>query len=209
MLTSLGVEPNPPGAFAQYTLPTIYDPRTRTTVMDSVKIVAYLDETYPDTPAMFTPPTRTFIHAFQTALFSNVQEHLSLLLAQSIVAKLNAPSQTYLRLKLEAIFGCKVEEILTPEQRAERWSNLEKGFSVVASWLELTGDGRLLLMGGDGADDGNSLLCHADTSIAGMLIYARAGFGEESEEWQRIESLDGGRWKRFLNYFAKWVDTSR
>lgn len=177
--------------------------------MDSLKIVAYLDETYPDTPALFPSPTRSLTYAFQDALYLNVMQHLSLLLAPTLVAKLNAPGQAYLRPKLERIFGCKVEDILTPEKHVELWAALEKGLNALASWFEGAGDGRLLLMGGgSGADGGDGLLCHADTSIAGFLAYARVGWGEESEEWQRIANFDGGRWKRFLKYFEKWVDTS-
>ena len=45
--------------------------------MDSIKIVAYLDEAYPDTPPLFTPPTRSLTYAAQDALYSNVMQHLS------------------------------------------------------------------------------------------------------------------------------------
>lgn len=205
-LISLGLPPNDPGAFAPYTLPAIYDPRTGTTVMDSIKIIAYLDETYPDTPPLFPLATRSLIHAFQAILHTTAQEHFSLLLVPHMITKLNGPSQDHLNTKLETIFGCKAADILTLEQRAERWSTLEQGLTVLASWFELAGDGRLLLMGGDGAD--GTGVCHADTSIAGMLKYARVGFGEDSEEWQRVERLNGGRWKRFLNFFDKVADAS-
>lgn len=208
LLISLGVKPNPPEAFAEYTLPAIHDPRTGTTVMDSLKIIAYLDDTYPDTPAMFPSPTRSLTYAFHDALYRNVMQHLSLLLAPILVSKLNAPGQVYLRTKLEIIFGCQVEDIVTTEKRVELWTALEKGLGVVASWFDAPRDGRLLLMGGSGADGSDGPLCHADTCIAGFLVYARLGWGEESEEWRRIESFDGGRWKRSLKYFDTWVDTS-
>ena len=132
-----------------------------------------------------------------------------MLLAPTMITKLYAPGEAYLRPKLERIFGRKIEDVLTAEKRADEWAALEKGFGLLASWFEAAGDGRLLFMGGGGTEGSNGTLCHADTSIAGLLVYARVGWGEESEEWRRIESLDGGRWKRFLAFFEKWVDTSR
>lgn len=209
MLKPLGVEPNPPSAYAPYTLPAIYDPRTRTTVMDSAKIATYLDETYPDTPAILPPATRVLQHAFLEAMRSTVHQPFSIISFLPCVEKLNPPSHAYWRTKLEGIFGRRLEDLSPPgsEQRTQQWAAVETGFSTMASWLDAAGDDRLLLLGG-GADGRDSPICHADTAIAAFLISIRFVLGEHSEEWRRVESLNNGRWKRYLDYFEKWADAS-
>lgn len=208
-LESLGVEPNPPSAYAPYTLPAIYDPRTRTSVMDSAKIAAYLDKTYPDTPAILPPATRVLQFAFLDAMYSAVEQPLSKTTIHPCNEKLNPPSRAYWREKLEGIFGCRLEDLSPPgsEQRTQQWAAAEKGLSTVASWFDAAGDDRLLLLGG-GADGRDSPICYADTVIAAVLIHTRFALGEQSEEWRRIEGLDNGRWKRYLDYFEKWADVS-
>ncbi|KAH9930239.1 uncharacterized protein B0H18DRAFT_873330 [Fomitopsis serialis] len=206
LLTSLGVEASP--SPISFTLPAIYDPRTGTAMMDSLKIARYLDETYPDTPVLLPPDTRVFQHAFQDALLSAVHMKLIPLLICACVTKLNPPSEAYFREAREVTFGCTVEELSPPEKRPEQWDAVEKGFGVLASWVETAGDDRLLLTGGGPAGDA-SRVRHADISIAGLLIWVRAIYGEESEEWRRVKSFDGGRWKRFLDFFEQWADTSR
>ena len=206
LLKSYGLKPNPPSAFAPYTLPAIYDPRTGRAIMDSVKIVAYLDETYPDTPPLFASSTRVLQYAFQDALFTVLQLPFAYLVLHDCVGKLNPPSSVYFRKKLESIVGCRLEEVSPPgsEKRAEQWTTVEKGFGTVASWFDAAGDGRLFILGGD-ADGQDAHVCHADIALASFLLYARAMLGEESGEWARVQNLDNGRWKRLLNYCERWA----
>lgn len=208
VLKPLGVEPNPPTAYAPYTLPAIYDPRTRSTIMESTKIATYLDETYPDTPALLSPTTRVLQHAFLDALNTTVQQPCSMLTLHPCIGKLNPPSQAFWQKKLEGIFG-PLEDISPPgsEKRAQQWAAVEKGFETLSSWFNAAGDDRLLLLGG-GADGRDSPICHADTVIASYLIHTRFVLGEQSEEWRRVEVLDNGRWKRYLEYAQRWADES-
>ena len=57
---SLGVPPTEPGTLTPYTLPAIYDPKTKRVVAESFNIAAYLDDEYPDTPAIMPKETRAF-----------------------------------------------------------------------------------------------------------------------------------------------------
>lgn len=59
-LKALGVPPTAPGTIAPYTLPAIYDPKTKRFVAESAAIAAYLDDTYPATPAVMPKETRAF-----------------------------------------------------------------------------------------------------------------------------------------------------
>ena len=59
LIKSFGLPPNS-NARTPYTLPAIYDPRTKRAVMDSVEIAKYLDDEYPDTPAVTPKELRPF-----------------------------------------------------------------------------------------------------------------------------------------------------
>ena len=59
-LKSFGVPPTEPGTLTPYTLPAIYDPKTKRVVAESSKIAAYLDDEYLDTSAIMPKETRAF-----------------------------------------------------------------------------------------------------------------------------------------------------
>ena len=58
-MKSYGLPPNP-AARTSYTLPAIYDPRTKRAIMDSVEIAKYLDDEYPETHAVIPKKLRPF-----------------------------------------------------------------------------------------------------------------------------------------------------
>ena len=209
-LKARGVAPNPPPSHYPYTLPAIYDPLTGKTIMESYEIARYLDETYPDTPKLLPVETRAFELAFQHAFVETVHKLFMPLALAPICQMLNPPSQKYFRETREAQRGAKLEELSPPgsKLRAEQLDKLQKGFSVLASWFDAAGDGRLLLTGG-GPDGDPTKVVHGDTYIAGVLIWARITWGAESEEWKAVESYDGGRWKRYLAFFEKWADGNK
>ena len=207
-LSSIGVKPNPPTAFAQYTVPAIYDPRTRTAIQDSVKIAAYLDETYPETPRLLDPSTVVLETAFQDALFHAVHQPANPLVLPTCIGFLLPSGAAYFRPKMEALMGRKISELCPPEKRPEQWAAVERGFGALASWFESAGDDRLLFTGG-GPNGENGRVSHADTGLAAFLIFLRFCLGKDSEEWRQVESWNGGRWQRVLDYFEKWTDASR
>ena len=59
LIKSFGLPPNP-NAPTPYTLPTIYDPRTKRAIMDSMEIAKYLDDEYPETPAVLPKEVRAY-----------------------------------------------------------------------------------------------------------------------------------------------------
>ena len=59
LLQSLGVSPNPASPFP-YSLPAIYDPRTKRTIMDSASIAKYLDDEHPGGPAVLPRELRAY-----------------------------------------------------------------------------------------------------------------------------------------------------
>jgi len=142
---------------------------------------------------------RAFDRAFQYAAGTAVHAQIVPLIMFPAMTRLNPRSQAFFRETREQRFGCRMEEICPPEKQAAQWASLEKAFSLLVSWYEAAGDGRLLLMGPD-----EDQLCHADTQIAGLLKWMQTVFGKESEEWKRVERFDGGRWKRFLDVMEQW-----
>lgn len=59
LLKALGVSPNLASPFP-YSLPAIYDPRTKRAIMDSAEIAKYLDDEYPATPVVIPKELRAY-----------------------------------------------------------------------------------------------------------------------------------------------------
>lgn len=59
LIKSFGLPPNL-NSYMPYTLPTIYDPRTKRAIMDSMEIAKYLDDEYPETPAVLPKEVRAY-----------------------------------------------------------------------------------------------------------------------------------------------------
>ncbi|TFK91947.1 hypothetical protein K466DRAFT_659670 [Polyporus arcularius HHB13444] len=181
-----------------YTLPVIYDSNTATTVSDSAKIAEYLDGTYPDTVALVPrgPEAEGFQRACAKLLFG--VDVLSIMVP-AVHRSLNEASQPYFRTTREKRFG-KLEE-LSPagsDKRAKHWEGVKNVFHRIAEMLQGNAQKEKLLFGG-----GNEV-CYADICIAGVLMWIRAIYGEESTEWQDVVSWDGGRWARFTDVFRKY-----
>ncbi|KAH9914342.1 uncharacterized protein B0H18DRAFT_136808 [Fomitopsis serialis] len=201
LLQSFGLEPTDPGTILPYTLPAIYDPRTKRAVAESAKIAAYLDDTYPDTPAVLPKELRAFQAAFQHGFGTVVQPAVLPLFLPRTLPILTPASQPYFRRTREQMFGTKMEEICPPPQYAAQWAEIERAFGVLAGWMDDAGDGRFTMLGG--------AVTHTDLSVAGWLVWMRIVTGKESEEWRALEGWHGGRWKRLMDLVEPWYDYSR
>ena len=76
----------------------------------------------------------------------------------------------------------------------EDWRSLQDGLGRLDKWLNANGPGKDLLFLGD-------RVCFCDIQVASLLIWARIICGEDSEDWKRISSWHGGKWKRLVEYF--------
>lgn len=186
-----------------YTLPVIYDPSTDTVVVDSVRIADYLDKTYPDTPRLFPPGTRALQAAFQVACFTvfGPRQELWKLVALAACLNLNERSQEFFRRTREADEGMKLEEIapLGSELREENWRAFEEDLGIIAKWYDkarVDGEGPFIT-GGDKP-------VHADMVMGGFFLWLRQTLGRDSADWQRVISLDHGRWARFLAVLERY-----
>lgn len=182
-----------------YTLPVIFDPNTNAVVSDSAVIVAYLDKTYPSTPALLPAGTDALHEAFQYAFGQAVSPGpgaIFKLLFPATAHVLNPPSEEYFRRTRKA-WGFELEK-LKGETYREAWAQIKNGLHIVAGWLPDGAEGKeRLLFGGD-------KVIYADIAVASTLKWIQVVFGKDSEEWQDILSWDGGRWARFVEAFKKY-----
>ena len=76
------------------------------------------------------------------------------------------------------------------------WKEVKDGFDRINQWLDTNGDGKDELMMGDA-------VCFADLIIVSILMWAKVGLGEESNEWKSICGWNDGKWKRLSEQFSQ------
>ncbi|GLB38801.1 putative glutathione S-transferase, N-terminal domain [Lyophyllum shimeji] len=176
-----------------YTLPAIHDPSTGVSLADSVLIAEYLDATYPDTPKLLPPGSRTIQHAFLAA-YRLMLPALWQFALPGTLPILNPPSEAYFR---RTKFGPMIPNVApTGDLRQEQWAKLKDDFGLLAGWLDKgEADGPYIL--GDSAS-------FLDFAVAGYIIWLRIIWGEGSMEWSDIKRWHNGRWDAFLKRLEKY-----
>ncbi|ESK89976.1 hypothetical protein Moror_736 [Moniliophthora roreri MCA 2997] len=172
-----------------YTLPVIHDPSTGESISDSFLIMEYLEKTYPSAPerALIPPGTTALQKAFIDAYRGKTFPVLTPLLMPRTAEVLNPPSEEYFRRTKEVKLGKSITELEPKgEKRVEVWKQVQDAFGVVDAWIE---NGRFVM--GD-------RVSFADFDLAGMFLWIRIAWGEDSEEWKNVSSWHGGRWSRLL-----------
>lgn len=180
-----------------YSLPVIYDPSTKTVVSDSWDIVQYLEKTYPNTPSVIPKGTLGLHAAFYHAVQKEVWTPFFQLVIFPTWRYLNEPSQIYFRTTREADFGKKLEEFAPDNEEGEkRWKEAEDVFKILGKWYDANGESNELIMG--------DTICYADILVAARLVWGKVTWGENSKEWEKLKTWDGGRWARFAKKFEKY-----
>lgn len=147
--------------------------------------------------------------AWNFAFFTLLKSSIAPLLTPRMLPLLVPASQVYWRHTREVLFGATLEELSPSHKLATQWTEVERAFGVVASWIDAAGDGRTTFLGGETVVDGQLRVSHADMCIAGTLEWIRAVFGKDSEEWRAVEQWHGGRWKVLLSLLEPYRDASR
>lgn len=176
-----------------YTLPIIHDPSTDTLIPDSLKIVQYLDKTYPETPTLIPEGTHALHAAFNNGAIWSVQGPLFKLSVAAVCNMLNPRSQDYFRPSREKDLGMKLEEVCGEQE----WEDAEAGLGRLKGWLDANGEGKNTLVLGD-------RISFADCQIACVLKWVEVALGKDSEGWKRICSWHGGLWKTILDNFDQY-----
>ncbi|KAJ2925916.1 hypothetical protein H1R20_g11183, partial [Candolleomyces eurysporus] len=187
----LGLPPSgkKPDGSPFYTVPAIYDDSTNTQISDSLKIIEYLDQTYPNTPRIISPGTNLLNTAFDWGL-GQAFFKLWPLLAPNIVTNLKGASSDKYRQRLEAVTGMSMEQLKENKELQEKlWAEAQEALKVPSSWFK-TSNGKV---------QGGPWIMGNEVTMSDLITSSNIGFaainaGEDSEEWKRIDGWSEGLW---------------
>ena len=171
-----------------YSVPIIHDPKTGTSVGDSLWIAEYLDGTYPETPRIVPPGGHALHMTFLRSFGSLISDKHRDVLSGKQASQFNEGSAEWFwwnKMKW-------AEKDLGTED--EKFAAIEQDLQPMERWYK-QGDKFLT-----GSDD----LILADLHIAGWLGWVRTLWGEDSEQWQKVLAWNGGRWKALFEKLAPY-----
>ncbi|KAK1236021.1 hypothetical protein PQX77_000735 [Marasmius sp. AFHP31] len=180
-----------------YTLPVIHDPSTGKSIANSPLIAEYLDETYPDTPKLFPPGTRSLQTVFQHAIEWDHVENLDRFVLPQVASILNPRSYEFFNESRSKWYKVDTVADMYPkgEEKIELWNKWKDEWGAVDKWMK---DSETLLVMED-------TITWADFVVAGWVIWCRCIWGEDSEEWKEIGNIwQGGRWGKLLKRLSEY-----
>ncbi|KAI0036237.1 hypothetical protein K488DRAFT_67848 [Vararia minispora EC-137] len=184
------------GGIPFYTVPTIYDPNTKTVVTNSDKIAAYLDKQYPQAPVLFPPHTRA-LQAAVTKRFDTILQPMLPMFLQELYDIMTDYSKPYIRATREQFLGCKIEEAAPTGERKEQMIQAIEGLlTEMYDAIKESGEDAMLL-GGD-------IPIYADVLVAAVLAPTEENFGKDNEVTRIIYAANNGFWPKYLRYFDKY-----
>ncbi|KAF6752995.1 hypothetical protein DFP72DRAFT_1131414 [Ephemerocybe angulata] len=172
------LEPKPDGTF-RYTVPILHDSSTNQVISDSLRIIHYLDETYPEAPRVIEPGTKL----------------LAVTLEQTAV---NTASAEKFRFTIETFFleGTSIETFLADKKLEDaKWVQAEAGLTALDGFFKKAelateaGQGdKLPFINGKNPS-------YPDFALGSLFVWMERGMrGADRERWERITSLNNGRW---------------
>ncbi|PPQ82169.1 hypothetical protein CVT25_015109 [Psilocybe cyanescens] len=184
----LGIPPTAkkPDGSPFYTLPAIHDSSTGVYISDSVKIAEYLEKTYPGVRSIFSKKSAGIQTIFDEVLFTNISPLLALAFPD-FLPMLTPESTPFMTAKVLEV-GSK--------NREEDWIKAEEGMEKVAAWYERKVEEGPFVLG--------ACMSWVDIVIASFLVFFRRTWGEDSEEWRKITSWNGGRWGVHSDIFREF-----
>ncbi|KXN83373.1 hypothetical protein AN958_01510 [Leucoagaricus sp. SymC.cos] len=190
-LKKLGIPPstNPADGTALYTSPSIVDEANKKQITDSYKIAEYLDKAYPDTPQVIPKGTEALQAALYDHLDQLIMPYWPLLLPILPPRCMNPPSAEYFTRTRSAWFGKPLADLEPQgEARTEAWKKVEASFDTINGWLSKSSGPYLM----------GETVTFSDFVLGGFIQSIKLCFGEESEEWKKVQVWNGGRWKAYL-----------
>ncbi|KAF9258305.1 hypothetical protein L218DRAFT_964567 [Marasmius fiardii PR-910] len=188
-----------PDGSPYYTVPFIYDPNTGKAISDSVKIIQYLENTYPGSPerSLIPPGTWALQLAFIDAIFSpSVLAPVFQFIIPGTVPVLHGVSAEYYSEARRANFGGRALSEVEPkgDNRVLEWKKVEKGLGTIDSWIrteeKFIGGQRILFV---------------DLAVASILRWIRELWGKDSREWKDVSSWNGGRWGNLVENLEEFA----
>ena len=194
-LSALGLAPHETSDPRKFTVPTIFDPSTGRAVMGSQDIAKYLEEQYPDAPAVLPAGTR----ALQAAFYNEISEALIVPVFTSLVykhlEKMQEVDRDYFYKTREAIFGVEFDQIAPKGEQVQATLQSITGILDRASHYIAEGGGNFV---------GDSRPLNADVNLVAMLVWATT-VGKDTAVAKTVLEANGGRWAEYIKSFEKWM----
>jgi len=193
---SLGVQPTMtrPNGDPLYTIPMIHDLATGKAVSDSFEIAKYLDDTYPEAPAVLPKAVRGLQAQFHHSIARMyLVDGFKLVIPAQ---KLNPPSMEYYIRTKQEVFGKPWEEIAPQgEDRLVAWKRIEGQVSVLDKCYAENISNTGWIMG-----DTPSFV---DFVVAGYLTWIKQNLPDEWET--HVKNWNEGRWAKLLKQCNKYA----
>lgn len=175
----------------KYTVPVIYDPKTRKYVSDSWEIAKYLDETYPDKPTLFPQGTAAAIALLQHHVALNYTNAILPNMQKPIFDTLSPDAQAYFRAFLERGSEKKFEDLApSPSQRLEIFDKVKASLTTLADILDKNAATNLSFF----VD--THPFTYGDIIVVSFLLWPR--FALPSKEWEIMAGWNSGRWGKMV-----------
>jgi glutathione S-transferase len=122
-----------PGESAiKYTVPAIHHVPSNTYMMDSDKIAEFLESTYPEPPLTLTSELGQEVRKRGRAVLGTV---LQKSIAPRELRILSPRSEDHFRRPREAMYGCRLEDLLDPEKEDQAWKAASDNIRAVGDLL--------------------------------------------------------------------------
>ncbi|KAF8498464.1 hypothetical protein BU17DRAFT_102991 [Hysterangium stoloniferum] len=179
-----------------YTVPVISDSIHKavtgepTIVSDSWNIAIYIEETFPNKPALFPPGSRGLQSLFQEHILKNIHLAFHVTIIVPMHQNLNERSAVYFREKREAYYQKKLEAMgpVGSQSWQDAWDKAERELTSLSDILDKNGKERLYVMG--------DKITYADFILASVL---ETIIKFAPEQWEKkVKHWNNGRWVDML-----------
>lgn len=202
-----GTKLQPDGlATPHYTLPAILDiddmtGEVKAALAESSDIAEYLDEAYPDSGARLFPQSdkgrphkKEILEFVKGGKLWIISKPIFEVMRFVILPKLNEASRDHFsraraRDMWDEFHAERLEDIqLSEARKKEMWEAAKACLETLNGQMKGGATGWYL--------DGK--VSFADCAIGALLLFLKAGYGEESDQWKEIQDLSGSQWGRYL-----------
>jgi len=193
-MKAIGAKPTgkrPDTGAPMYTIPVIVIPAedggTPTIVVDSIKIVEYLDKKYPS-PPIFPNGSHALQGIFDDWLRRVITSQELNILLPSVATILDERGLVYFRETREKWFGKPVEELAPEgEKRDAVWKEVQNAWGKLADILDKEGN--------EGWFMGNEPV-FADFAVLSHIVWIQRTV--PTKLWEDFKTWHGGRWAKML-----------
>ncbi|KZV76479.1 hypothetical protein PENSPDRAFT_569798 [Peniophora sp. CONT] len=190
VISKLGAEPHEQGNL-KYTCPVIYDPSTKRTIMDSQKILEYLEKQYPQKPSLFPPHTRALQVAFIDNIMPRVYMNVAPTLTFDLYGLVLEDSKQYFRDARAKDFGIPLEQLVSHgDARVKNLAAFKSLLEDVLKWMAANGENARYVTG--------EVPSNADLFFGGVLVFIKRIGGKEHDLFKLIGEAGNGQLLKYV-----------